>query len=198
MKKKDLWILLIVLVLAGGLFAASKLYKPAAKTIQMGLPEGATLTIGRLFPAAMAEETAEEAADAASRLSDEEQDELVRAALEAAGQIYADNYLLITMDGGSYIVPLIPEYVGQSLTLTQGENTNVVRILENGFVMDSASCPDQICVSEGEVYAENIATRVLGNGVYCLPNHVSLEMYTAEEMLYILWASVPSDAGAAQ
>ena len=196
MKKKDLWILLAVLAAAGGLFAFSKLYKPALKPIQMGLPENATLTIGRLISAANAEETG--GSGTAVRPNDAEQAGLIRSQLEAAGQIYADHYLLITVDGGSYIVPLIPEYIGQKVTLTLGENTNVVKILENGFMMESASCPDQICVSEGEVTPENISTRVLGNAVYCLPNHVSLEMYTAEEMLNILWASAEPDPEAVQ
>lgn len=79
--------------------------------------------------------------------------------------------VLVTVDGAEYArVPL-----GQSRTFTihQPDGAeNVLQIDGDGFCMQCASCPDQLCVQQGRVTAQNASTRALGASVVCLPNRV--------------------------
>ena len=70
--------------------------------------------------------------------------------------------------------PLRP---GQTLTVTQQDGgTNVIRMTEGGFYMESSSCHNQLCVQQGEVTQDNWTTRMLGTHILCLPNRVDAEL----------------------
>ena len=70
--------------------------------------------------------------------------------------------------------PLRP---GQTLTVTQQDgSTNVIRMTEGGFYMESSSCHNQLCVQQGEVTQDNWTTRMLGTHILCLPNRVDAEL----------------------
>lgn len=79
--------------------------------------------------------------------------------------------VVVTVDGVEFArVPL-----GQSRTLTihqQNGAENVLQIDGDGFCMQCASCPDQLCVQQGRVTAQNASSRALGASVVCLPNRV--------------------------
>ena len=90
--------------------------------------------------------------------------------------------LTVYVDGKEYLTsPLIP---GEALTVTQENGAeNVIRMTEDGFYMESASCPNQDCIAQGEVTCENWRHRKLLEQVICLPNRVvvALELRDASE-----------------
>ena len=53
---------------------------------------------------------------------------------------------------------------------------NVIAFTENGFFMKSSTCPNQDCVLQGEVTADNCGRRALGTRIICLPNRVIAEL----------------------
>lgn len=59
--------------------------------------------------------------------------------------------------------------------------TNIIRITHEGVYMESSNCDNQQCAGEGMVTLENMAFRVLGNGIYCLPHQITVQLYTQEE-----------------
>ena len=64
--------------------------------------------------------------------------------------------------------------------------SNTLRLMKNGFVMDSSTCDNQDCVMQGEVTLENKDERVLMHMVICLPHNVSAELYSLEELQEML------------
>ena len=61
-----------------------------------------------------------------------------------------------------------------------GGKVNVIRMTDGGFEMQEATCPNQDCVRQGEVTAENASRRALGNRVICLPNRVEVRLILDE------------------
>lgn len=98
----------------------------------------------------------------------------------------AAGYVRVTAGNDSRWFTL-PEEEEYAITVKQhdpsgGEHVNVVRFTPRGALMESSTCDNQDCVSQGEVTLENKETRVLSNWVICLPNQVSIELYTADEL----------------
>ena len=93
----------------------------------------------------------------------------------------AQRSLSVYVDGRLYCSsPLIP---GKTITIRQENGAeNVIRMTENGFCMESASCKNQDCVRQGEVTTENWRDRKLKEQVICLPNRVvaALDVLPAE------------------
>ena len=60
----------------------------------------------------------------------------------------------------------------------QQENgcVNVIRMTDHGFLMESSTCHNQLCIQQGEVTNDNYALRALGNQVICIPNRVTVEL----------------------
>jgi hypothetical protein len=82
-----------------------------------------------------------------------------------------------------------------TIQLTDGEGNlykNVVRITPTGTYMLSSNCDNQDCIGEGEVTLENMSTRVLANWIVCLPHQVSVELYSAQEIVDMLLSAVKS------
>ncbi len=64
-----------------------------------------------------------------------------------------------------------------------GENgeENVISFTENGVVMKSATCHNQLCIGQGEVTLDNFRTRFYRNEIICLPNRVTVELVLTDE-----------------
>lgn len=143
-------------------------------------------------PAEPAEE--EKAVDDSSAQSAEKQelapvdlDDETIAKLEAWGLVRAESYLVVWMGDYFQPVPLLEEFDGQQLRITLSETDYVVvGVGKNYFNMDESSCPDQVCITEGEVTLENRETRLLSSYIICMPNGIVLEMRSAQEMLDLL------------
>ena len=98
----------------------------------------------------------------------------------------AKAYLVVTVNNMMYQpIPLTEE---ASFTLTQKDigAVNVVHVTADSVFMESSTCEGHDCVKQGTVSLENRNQRVLGNMIICLPNKVSLELYTPEEVQALL------------
>lgn len=107
-------------------------------------------------------------------------------AADPAGTAEAPGFVRITVGSESRWVAL-PASGERVVTLRQTaedgtELINEVHLSPEGVFMGAASCHNQDCVKQGQVTFENRDTRVLTNWVICLPNQVSVELYTPEEM----------------
>ena len=94
--------------------------------------------------------------------------------------LHADeNLVLVTVDGVEYArVPLTQP---QTITVRQpnGE-TNVIDVMENGAVMTSSTCHNQLCVQMGEVTLENWELRANQTFIICLPHRITVELVVKE------------------
>ena len=59
---------------------------------------------------------------------------------------------------------------------------NVIALTPDGVYMKESTCLNQDCVNQGKVTLENKQARVLKNMILCLPNHVTIELYSASEV----------------
>lgn len=91
-----------------------------------------------------------------------------------------DAFLVVTVGNTTYEpLPLTEEgYYG----LRHDGCENIIHVTENSVSMYYSNCENQDCVEQGEVTLENKETRILGNMIICLPNQVSLELYSREEL----------------
>lgn len=108
---------------------------------------------------------------------------LIAAAMFAVApmlNLHADeNLVLITVDGMEYA--RVPLSQPQTVTVRQrnGE-TNVIEITEDGAVMASSTCHNQLCVQMGEVTLDNWELRANQTFIICLPNRVTVELVVKE------------------
>lgn len=108
---------------------------------------------------------------------------LIAAAMLAVApmmNLHADeNLVLITVDGIEYA--RVPLSQPQTVTVRQknGE-TNVIQITEDGAVMASSTCHNQLCVQMGEVTLDNWELRANQTFIICLPNRVTVELVVKE------------------
>lgn len=187
MRNKNIWILIglaVLIALAGVLaavlptrMAAPQADAPALSPAVTAAPE-ATAT---QEPAAAPEATAAAEATATTEPAATEQPQVTP--IVAASQTKA--YLLVTVGGVVYRpLPLTEE---GEYTLTQENGAqNVIHVTADSVNMQSSTCDNQDCVMQGTVSLENMEDRLLGNMIVCLPNQVTLELYTAEEMTRLL------------
>ena len=63
------------------------------------------------------------------------------------------------------------------------EAVNTIHLTPEGVYMEDSTCANHDCVNQGEVTLENKQDRILANMIICLPNQVTLELYTPEEVL---------------
>ena len=97
-------------------------------------------------------------------------------------------YVLCSLPSSGYtgLIPLPAEgSVSYPIRQTLSDGTeaeNVLHLTPEGFCMESSTCPNQDCVHQGLVTFENRETRILQNSVICLPNRVTVSLYSAEEI----------------
>ena len=60
---------------------------------------------------------------------------------------------------------------------------NVVHVTPEGAYMEDSTCENHDCIQQGEVTLDNRKDRVLGNMIICLPNQVTLQLFTPEEVV---------------
>ena len=98
-----------------------------------------------------------------------------------------EDTVIISVDGKEYA--RVPLSKPRTVTVTQEDGSvNVVEVSDHGAVMAHSTCDNQLCVGEGTVTLDNKDTRILGGYIICLPNKVTLELYSAEEMAELLTA----------
>ena len=66
------------------------------------------------------------------------------------------------------------------------EYVNTIHFTHDGVYMAYSTCENQDCVNEGLVTLTNKDERVLGSWIVCLPQQVSLQLYTADELMALL------------
>ena len=101
----------------------------------------------------------------------------------------ARGYVLVQSAGVSGWLPLpATEAESYSFPIRQRDQygglvENVLRLTPEGVYMESATCENHDCIEQGIVTLENRQTRPLMNYILCLPNQVSVALYTPEEVL---------------
>ena len=82
------------------------------------------------------------------------------------GNVEGSN-IVITVDGKEYgTYSLLEE---QTITIFEGDKTNVIEIKEGKAYMKSASCPDHLCVEQKAVSYDK-------ESIICLPNKVVISV----------------------
>ena len=82
-------------------------------------------------------------------------------------------------------IPLIEEGEYSVIQEETGAE-NVIHVTTESVDMKSSTCENQDCVKQGVVSLDNRDSRLLGNMIICLPNQVTLELYTTEELIQML------------
>ena len=99
----------------------------------------------------------------------------------------AKGYVLVTTATQSGWLPLPEEgevsYPVRQLLPNGTEAVNTIHLTPEGVYMEDSTCEGHDCVQQGEVTLDNRAERILGNMIICLPNQVTLQLYTPEELL---------------
>lgn len=161
MKKQDVWIILILFVLAGAWFAWGRsVFLPSVTGPMPSIDS----------PEAIPQENPQRT----------EFQTLSGTPGPAATLPPAQGYLLVTV--GDVVFAPYPLLEARDLPIVQVDGQqNLVHLTPQGFVMTSATCENQDCVGQGEVTLQNRDMRILGNLIVCLPNQVMLELLTPEE-----------------
>ena len=102
----------------------------------------------------------------------------------------AKGYVLVTTPAQSGWLPL-PEEGELSYPLRQllpdgTEAVNTIHLTPEGVYMEDSTCEGHDCVQQGIVTLENREERILGNMIICLPNQVTLQLFTPEELLEMM------------
>ena len=99
----------------------------------------------------------------------------------------AKGYVLVTTATQSGWLPLPDEgevsYPLRQLLPNGTEAVNTIHLTPEGVYMEDSTCEGHDCVQQGEVTLDNRAERILGNMIICLPNQVTLQLFTPEELL---------------
>ncbi len=134
---------------------------------------GAVLLAGRLLPARLTPTGGVLATDAPAASSDPA---LPPSTDAPAEEVRA--YLVVSVGENTY--EPIPLRAPGRFTVTRGENVNVIEVTEDSVRMAESTCDNQDCVYQGIVSLDNMNDRLLQNMVICLPNEVTLHLYTPE------------------
>ena len=99
----------------------------------------------------------------------------------------AKAYVLVTTATQMGFLPL-PDEGEYSYHLEQvlsdGTATeNVIHVTSEGVYMEDSTCDNHDCIDQGEVTLENRQDRILGNYIICLPNQVTLQLMTPDEIV---------------
>lgn len=102
----------------------------------------------------------------------------------------AKGYVLVTTATQQGWLPL-PEEGEYSYPLTQvlpdgAEAVNVIHLTPEGVYMEDSTCANHDCLGQGTVTLDNRHERILGNMIICLPNQVTLQLFTPEEVLELV------------
>ncbi|HHU02391.1 MAG TPA: hypothetical protein GXZ91_04585 [Christensenellaceae bacterium] len=161
MKKKDIIIIISILVLVGGLILLSK-FIPSR-----GINTPVVQTSGEAQNTPVVDN---------NNVTENPPDSTPVPTL-----VPADAYLKVQIGPIVYEpYPLIKDNDELVLKQRSGKE-NVVRMTRDSIWMHFSNCDNQDCVHQGTVTLENRDMRVLQNMIICLPNQVVLELQTKEE-----------------
>ena len=86
-----------------------------------------------------------------------------------------EDMVIISVDGKEYA--RVPLSKPQTVTVAQKDGSvNVVEVSDQGAVMLSSTCDNQLCVEMGEVTVDNWEYRPNQQFIICLPNRVGVEL----------------------
>lgn len=194
MKKRDVLIIVLVLVAALGAFSYTQSRPPERMTIPAN-------TAGRVEPTTPPEETAApkaedqprttaapaETADAQTGAPPAAEPTAANAQSAVVGppvpqRIQTNNYVVIEVKSKRWGDP-IPMDMDKEITVRQENGTvNVVSITPTSVKMHSSTCENQDCVYQDEIPINYMETnRILGNLIVCLPNQVVIRLVAGEE-----------------
>ena len=102
----------------------------------------------------------------------------------------AKGYVLVTTATQAGWLPL-PEEGELSVPVKQvlpdgTEAENVIHLTPDGVYMEDSTCEGHDCVQQGTVTLDNREERILSNMIICLPNQVTLQLFTPEEVLEMM------------
>ena len=142
-------------------------------SFQAFLPVFLILLFFSFLPCSLAEQDPSASAEASASLEE-----------EAETPVPAKAYVLVTTASRMGFLPLPEEddvLFPLVQTLPDGRETeNIIHLTPDGVYMDSSNCENQDCIGEGTVTLENRRNRILGNMIICLPNQVTLQLFTPE------------------
>lgn len=137
-------------------------------------------------PASEATEAIRESAGPSMSPVPENPEENAGDVVEENRETLAAGYVLVSSPTVTAWLPL-PEkedvvYPLKQVNAAGDETLNMIHLTPDGVYMESSTCENQNCVEEGVVTLENRSSRILGNMIICLPNQVTLELYSADEL----------------
>lgn len=199
MKKKEILLVIVFLLLAGILFALNAVLpkQNGRERIEALMTTQEPAVQAELMPRASAPPEENKAEDDASadtpvkpdnndaEINESTKSDASSSAPETVGpsgpalakpQSKIRGYVLITINGRQYGDP-IPMDRDKIITVRQSdEMINRIHITPDSVEMESSTCENQDCVGEGIITLENYKTRILSTYIICLPNGVQVEM----------------------
>lgn len=191
LKRKDVLLIVLVLVLAAAMLGISKLMPKtdlSTKTADVTLAPDAIEYV-EATPAPTAQPVAEVTAEPTTEPTAEPTEAPTAEPKQEAAMVgpmppkkaeVVRGHVLLTVGGRQYGDP-IPMDRDKIITLRQEDGKiNKVHITPEKVYMESSTCENQDCVQQGEVHVDTYKDRILGTYIICLPNNVSIEMVPAE------------------
>ncbi|MBQ8080478.1 MAG: NusG domain II-containing protein [Clostridia bacterium] len=152
---------------------------PAVTPLTVTTPEGEVLTPSPLPEADAPAETPIPTVSATDTPTETPEPE---AQPEATNTPEVRAYLVVTVDDRTYQPIALTQEGDYTIRQAAKGAVNVVHVTPESITMASSTCDNQNCVGEGEVTLDNMDSRILGRYIICLPNGVTLELYSREEM----------------
>jgi len=189
-KRKDILLIVAVVVIAAAMLGVSKLLPKtdlSKKTADVTLapdaieyidatpaPTEAPTAEPTVVPDPTAEPTAEPKAEP------EVQGPAMMGPMPPKKAEVVRGHVVLTVGGRQYGDP-IPMDRDKIITLRQEDGKiNKVHITPEKVYMESSTCDNQDCVGQGEVHVDTYMDRILSTYIICLPNNVQIEMVPAE------------------
>jgi len=193
-KRKDLLLIIAVVVIAAAMLGVSKLMPKtdlSTKTADVTLAPDAIEYVEATpaptaepteAPTATAEPTVEPTAEPAEapKTEPEAQGPAMMGPMPPKKAETVRGHVVLTIAGRQYGDP-IPMDRDKIITLRQEDGKiNKVHITPEKVYMESSTCDNQDCVGQGEVHIDTYMDRILSTYIICLPNNVQIEMVPAE------------------
>lgn len=188
-KRRDLLLILLVIVLAVAMLAASR-FMPrtdlSTKTADATLPPDAIEYVEATPAPAETEAPTQTPAETEAptqppaATQSPAQEAAMIGPMPPKKTESVRGYVVLRVGGRQYGDP-IPMDRDKIITLKQDDGkVNKVHITPETVYMESSTCENQDCVGQGEVHVDTYKDRILGTYIICLPNSVSIEMVPAE------------------
>lgn len=185
-KRKDLLLIVLVIVIAAVMLGVSRLMPKtdlSKKTADVTLaPDAIEYVEATPSPEATAVPTEEPTTEPTAEPTDEPAQEAAMVGpMPPKKAETVRGYVVLTVGGRQYGEP-IPMDSDKIITLKQDDGKlNKVHITPETVYMEFSTCENQDCVGQGEVHVDTYKDRILGTYIICLPNNVSIEMVPAAD-----------------